>query len=112
MIMKIKRKDWNNPELRNVLLNVAELLGQDVEVEKVKCKFKKYNVQIWQNDDIIYEKDFDTKPQAKRWIKKTLLMKKCKDAYADLKKYNKSNDDFDYWFYKLENNKLIETSNI
>ena len=110
MSVKIKIKDWNDETLREATLAFAESLGEDVEIIYPKTKFKPYNVQIWKDDDILEEKDFLTKNQAKKWIRGKLSLNKYRTAYADLKKYNKSNDDFDWWFYKWssESSKIIE----
>ena len=116
MAIRVSRKQWEDETFKSAILGVAQVLGEDIEVEVKgsgkKQKFKPYNAQIWKDDDIVFEKDFMNKSQAKKWIKKTLAMKRCENAYADLKKYNKRNDDFDYWFYKLDNNKLVETLDI
>ena len=112
MAIKISRKNWEDKEYRDVVLSVAEILGEDVEITYPKSKFKPYNVQIWKSAIILLEKDFYKKSQAKKWITKVLKMKKCENAYADLKKYNKSNDDFDWWFYRIINDKLTEVFDI
>lgn len=112
MSIRVSRKNWNDKTYRETILGVAEILHEDIEIEIPKQKFKPYNVQIWKDDDIVLEKDFMKKSQATKWINKTLIMKKYKDAYADLKKYNKNNDDFDYWFFKVEDDKVIETLDI
>lgn len=116
MSIKIKRDDWNNATFRDAILGVAQILQEDVEIEVKgsgkKQKFKPYNAQIWKDDDVILEKDFMKKYQALKWIKKVLVMKKYENAFADLKKYNTKNDDFDYWFFKVENNKVVETLDI
>ena len=112
MSIKVSRKNWNDETFRNTILGVAEILNEDIEIELPKTQFKPFNVQIWKDDDILLEKDFLKKSQAIKWIKKTLVMSKYKDSYADLKRYNRRNDDFDYWFFKVENNKVVETLNI
>jgi len=111
MAIKIKRKDWEDSIIRNAVLSVAELLHEDISVVYPK-RVKLYNVKIWKDDNILYENNFMKKSQAMSYIKKILVMRKCKDAYADLKKYNKNNDDFDWWYFKLENNKVVETFDI
>ena len=112
MSIKIKQKDIDNSVFMNAVINIAELLGQDVEITASKSiKFKPYNVQIWLNDCDVEEKDFQTKKQALKWIKHRLSLKKYKElAYADLKKYNRSNDDFDWWFYKNINNQIEDVT--
>ena len=112
MSIKVSRDNWEDKTFRDAILGVAEILQEEVEVIYPKQKFKPYNAQIWKDDDIILEKDFMRKSQAMKWIKQVLSMKKCKDAYADLKKYNQKNDDFDYWFYVIEDNKVVETLDI
>ena len=111
MALKISRKDWDDENYKSAILGVAEVLHEDIEIVYPR-RVKLYNVQIWASDKILLERDFMKRSQAMKWIKKTLAMRKCRDAYADLKKYNKNNDDFDWWFYKLENNKVVETLNI
>ena len=112
MTIKVSQENWKDEEYRNVILGVAEILGEDVTIVMPKEEKQLYNVQIWKDDDILLEKDFDKKSQAKKWITKVLKMKKCENAYADLKKYNKSNDDFDWWFYRIINDKLTEVFDI
>ena len=112
MSIVVSQKNWKDETYRAAILGVAQVLKEEIEIELPKQKFKPYNAQIWKDDNIILEKDFMKKPQAMKWIKKVLAMRKCKDAYADLKKYNKKNDDFDYWFFKMENDKVIETLDI
>lgn len=111
-MISIKRKDWDNPAIRNAILATAETLGEDIEIVYPKPKFKPYNAQLWLNDDIVEEKDFTAKKQAIKWIKSRLSLKKNTGAYADLKKYNKANDDFDWWFYKIVNGRLEEVDSI
>lgn len=111
-MITIKRKDWDNIAVRNAILHTAEVLGEEVEVVYPKPKFKPYNAQLWRNDDILEEKDFSTKTQAKKWIKERLSLKKNTGAYADLKKFNKTNDDFDWWFYKLIDYRLVEVDTL
>ena len=108
MSIRVDNKNWQNNEFREAILSVASLLQEEIIIEKPLKKFKPYNVQLWRDDDILEERDFLTKPQAKKWIKQRLSLKKNHGAYADLKKYNKSNDDFDWWFYKVTDNKLEE----
>ena len=84
------------------------MLGESVEVEMSKQKLKPYNAQIWANDDIVFEKDFNTKYDALKWIKARL--KNESNAYADLKKYSSNRDDFEWWFYRLKNKKLIDVT--
>ena len=110
MAIKVNRKSWENKMYREAILQVAELFKEDIVVEKIK--FKPYSAQIWLNDDIKDEKDFDTKGKALKWIKQELLKKKYKDAFVDLKKYNKSHDDFDYWFYKVVDNVVKEVETV
>ena len=88
MSIKVSRKNWNDETFRNVILNIAEILKEEIEVELPKTSFKPYNVQIWRDDNILLEKDFLRKSEAIAWIKKILNMKKYKDSYADLKKYS------------------------
>ena len=108
MSIKVKRKDWQNEAFRNSILSLAEVLKEDIEIELPKVKFKSYNVQIWRDDNILNEKDFLKKSDAKKWIKSILSKKKYSGAYADLKKYNKAEDDFDWWFFRLKDNQLVE----
>ena len=112
MSIKISKKDWEDKTFRDVVLSVAEILKQEIEIELPKTSFKPYNVQIWRDDDILLEEDFLKKSQAISWIKEALSRDDCKNSYADLKKYNERNDDFDYWFFKLEDNKVVEIDNI
>lgn len=116
MSIRVSRNDWNDETFRSAILGVAQILKEDIEIEVrgngKKQKFKPYNAQIWKDDNIILEKDFMRKHQALKWIRKVLVMKKCENAFADLKKYNTKNDDFDYWFFKVEENKVIETLDI
>ena len=111
MAIKVKRKHWDDETFRNAVLNVAELLQEDVEIVYPK-RVKLYNVQVWKDDNIIFEHNFTKRSQAMKYIKKVLHMRKCKGAYADLKKYSNNTDDFSWWYYKLENNKIVETFNI
>lgn len=111
-MITIKRKDWDNPSIKNAILATAELLGEDIEIVYPKPKFKPFNVQLWRDDNILEEKDFSNKKQALKWLKTRLFLKKNKGAYADLKKYNKSNDDFDWWFYKIVDGRLEEVNNL
>lgn len=112
MAIKVKEKDWKVKEFRESVLTVAETFGQDIVIQKRKQKFKPYNVQIWLNDNIEKEKDFLRKSQAMKWLKSVLMMHKYEKAYADLKKYNQNDDDFDYWFYSKVGNKVIEVPTI
>lgn len=108
MTIRVSQKNWNDKLFRKVILNVADMFKEDIEIKQPKQKFKPYNVQIWCKDDIMFSKDFSNRCQAKKYIKKILSMKKYKNAYADLKKYNKKHDDFDWWFFRFKDNKLIE----
>lgn len=110
MAIRVKHKDWQNESFRLTILSLAETLQEDIEVELPKVKFKPYNASIWQNDDIVLEKDFIKKSDAMKWIKTALGKKKYSDAYCDLKKYNKRNDDFDWWYFKVIDNKLVEVN--
>ena len=111
MALKILRKNWDDKSYRELMLGVAEILHEDIDIIYSK-NVRPYNVQIWKDDNIILERNFAKRPQALKWIKKVLVMRKCKDAYADLKKFNKKGDDFDYWYYKLENKKVVEVFSI
>ena len=106
MAIKISRKDWNNKTIRDVALALAELNADDILI--VEQKRKPYNAQIWKDDDIVFEKDFDSRPSALKWIKARL--KNESNAYADLKKYNHKRDDFDWWFFKFKDNKLVDVT--
>lgn len=108
MSLKVKYKDWKNVENRKILLEVAELLNEDIEIRVPKQKFKSYNASIWLNDDIVTEKDFNNRSNALKWIKQNLSKKKYLNAFCDLKKYNKRRDDFDWWFYRMQDNILVE----
>ena len=112
MPIRVKNKDWRNPAFKEAILKVAELLNEELEVELPKVKFKPYNAQIWMNDDIVEEKDFYNKSDSLKWAKNVLSKKKYNSAYLDLKKYNQKDDDFDWWYYKLLNNKLTEFQNM
>ena len=106
MAIKITRKDWNNQALKDITLVMSELTGEDIII--VEPKLKLYNAQIWKNDDIVFEKDFDDKLSALKWIKSKLEKESL--AYADLKRYNNKRDDFDWWFYKVKNNQLVDVT--
>ena len=108
MAIRVKKKDWQNEAFRNSILSLAEVLNEDIEIEMPKAKFYPYNVQIWKDDNILKEKDFLKKADAKKWIKNLLSKKKYSGAYADLKKYNRKEDDFDWWFFRFKDNQLIE----
>ena len=112
MSIRVNHKDWKNESFRTTVLGVAELLGEDIEISIPKTKFKPFNVQIWRNDDVILEKNFLTKSDAMKYTKKVLNMKKYKDSYADMKKYNKTNDDFDWWFFKNIDGKVQEVESL
>ena len=70
-----------------------------------------YDCSIWldENDELC-QKDFHTKKEALDYAKKVL--KDNPSAYADLKHWNAKGDDYDYWFYRLENGKLKEVHDI
>lgn len=70
-----------------------------------------YDCSIWldENDELC-QKDFHTKKEAMDYAKKVL--KDNPSAYADLKHWNAKGDDYDYWFYRLENGKLKEVYDI
>lgn len=108
MAIRVSQKNWNDEEFRIATLTIAQLLGEEIEVEIPKIEFKSYNAQIWKNDDILFEKDFDSRKDALKWIKLKLL--KESHAYADLKKYNKKHDDFDWWFYRVKDSKLVDVT--
>ena len=106
MAIKVTRENWNNKTFKDATLIMSELLGEDIIIQEPKPK--PYNAQIWKNDDIVFEKDFDSRPSAIKWIKARL--KNEVNAYADLKKFNKSRDDFDWWFFKVKDNKLVDVT--
>ena len=106
MAIKVTRENWNNKAFKDATLIMSELLGEDIIIQEPKPK--PYNAQIWKNDDIVFEKDFDSRPSAIKWIKARL--KGESKAYADLKKYNSNRDDFDWWFYKIKDNKLVDVT--
>lgn len=108
MSIRVLQKDWKNENYRVATLTLAELLGEEIEIEVEKPKVKLYNAQIWKDDDIVFEKDFDDKLSALKWIKSKL--EKESRAYADLKRYNNKRDDFDWWFYKVKNNQLVDVT--
>ena len=112
MAIRVSQKNWQDKTFRDTILGVAEILKEEIEIELPKQEFKPYNVQIWKDDNILLERDFLKKSLALKWIRRVLKMNKYKDAYADLKKYNKTNDDFDYWFFKQEDKKVVETLDI
>ena len=106
MPLRVSNKDWNNPPFRDSVLRFAEHFQMDIEVELPKKEFLPYNVQIWVGDDIAEAKDFKYVKDARKWISEKLHEDKYHNAYADLKKYNIREDDFDWWFYILRNGSI------
>ncbi len=42
----------------------------------------------------------------------TVIINDNPSAFADLKHWNAKGDDYDYWYYRLENGKLKEVHDI
>ena len=109
MTIRVSRDDWRNEAFRNATLLLAESFGTDVEIEVPKKEHLPYQVQIWLGDDVTEASEFTRKADALKWSKERLSDPKNAGGVADVKKYNKAGDDFDWQFYVLSEGRLEET---
>lgn len=106
MSVTISRSDWDNDALRESALRLAEALGEDLEVVYEREAIKPYNVRLWLHDDVMASEDFDRKSDALAWSRNALSEAADPECVADVRKFNSTGDDFDWWFYRLVDGRL------